>query len=137
MNRITRPSSFDSSLRTALSRSSNSPRNFRAGQQRAEIQRQDALVAQTLGHLAVDHALGQALDDGGLAHARLADEHRVVLGAALQHLDRAADFVVAADHRVELAVAGALREVDRVAFEGLALILRIGAVRQPLPRARF
>jgi hypothetical protein len=42
-------------------------------------------------------------DDGGLAHARLADQHRVVLGAALQDLDGAADLVVAADHRVELA----------------------------------
>ena len=42
---------------------------------------------------------------------RLADQHRVVLGAPLQHLDGAADLVVAADHRVELAL-GALGEVS-------------------------
>ena len=58
----------------------------------------------------------------------LADQHRVVLGAALQHLDRAADLVVAADHRVELALAGALGEVEAVFLERFALAFGIGAV---------
>jgi len=49
------------------------------------------------------------LDDGGLADAGFADQHRVVLAATLQHLDGAADLVVAADHRVELALAGRAR----------------------------
>src|SRR5213076_2432447 len=57
---------------------------------------------QAFGHVAAGDALGQALDDGGLAHARLADQDRVVLGAATEHLDDAADLLVAADHRVEL-----------------------------------
>ena len=74
-----------------------------AGEQRRHVQRQHALVLQRLRHLAVDDALRQAFDDRGLAHAGLADQHRVVLGAPLQDLDRAADLVVAADHRVELA----------------------------------
>jgi hypothetical protein len=43
------------------------------------------------GHVAVDDALGQALDDGGLADAGLADEDGVVLGAPAEHLDDAAD----------------------------------------------
>jgi hypothetical protein len=47
----------------------------------AEVERDEPLVLQALGHVAVDDALGEALDDGGLADARLADEHRVVLGA--------------------------------------------------------
>ena len=47
--------------------------------------------------------------DRGLADAGLADQHRIVLGPAGEHLDRAADFLVAADHRVELAVARRLR----------------------------
>jgi hypothetical protein len=79
-----------------------------ARQQRRHVQRQHALVLERLRHLAGDDALGQAFHDGGLAHAGLADQHRVVLGAPLQHLDGAADFLVAADHRVELAAAGAL-----------------------------
>src|SRR5690606_1159889 len=48
-------------------------------------------------------------------------QHRVVLGAPLQDLDRAADLVVATDHRVELAAAGALGEVEAVLGERLAL----------------
>ncbi len=80
-----------------------------AGQQRRHVERQHALVLERLGHLAGDDALRQAFDDGGLADAGLADQHRVVLGAALQHLDGAADLVVAADHRVELAHGGRAR----------------------------
>ena len=96
-----------------------------AGDQRAHVEREDALVLEALGHLAVDDALGQALDDGGLADARLADQHRVVLGAPLQHLDRAADLVVAADHRVELAAGGALGQVDGVLLQRLAALLGV------------
>ena len=44
------------------------------------------------------------------------------------HLNRAADFVVAADHRVELAQAGALGQVHRVFFERFALAFGIGVV---------
>ena len=57
------------------------------------------------GHVAGHDALGQALHDRGLADAGFADEHRVVLGATGQHLDDAADLVVPADDRVELAFA--------------------------------
>ncbi len=68
-------------------------------------------------------ALGDTLDDGGLADARLADEHRVVLGAPRQHLHHAADLLVAADDRVELALARQAGEVARVLLEGLVLAL--------------
>src|SRR5581483_6920357 len=68
----------------------------------------------------------QALHDGGLADSRLADEHRIVLGAPLQHLDGAADLIVAADDRIELARGGARRQVDRVLLQSLAAFLRIG-----------
>ena len=84
---------------------------FRAGDQRAHVEREQLLVLQALRHVAVDDALRQAFDDRGLADARLADQHRIVLGAAGQHLDGAADFLVAADHRIELAVARGLGEI--------------------------
>ncbi len=61
--------------------------------------------------------MGQALGDGGLADAGLADEHRVVLGAPRQHLDDAPDLVVAADDRIELALAGEVHEVAAVLLE--------------------
>ncbi len=99
---------------------------LRARDQRAHVEREDALVFQALGHFAVDDALCETLDDRGLADARLTDQYRVVLGATLQHLDRAADLVVAADDRIELALLGPLGEIDREFLERLALFLGVG-----------
>ena len=86
------------------------------------------LVLQALGHVAVDDAQRQAFDDRGLADAGLADEHGVILGAPRQHLDGAADFLVAADHRIELAVARRLRQVAGVFLEGIVGVLGRRAV---------
>ena len=82
-----------------------------AGHDQRKVQRQDALVGQERRHVALGDALRQAFHDGGLAHARLADQHRVVLGAAAEDLHHALQFVVAADERVERVVHGGLREV--------------------------
>ena len=90
-----------------------------AGQHRAQIERDDALVAQALRHVAGDDAPRQPLDDGGLAHARLANQHRIVLGAAAQHLDHAANLLVAADHRIELAAPRQFGQVLGVFFQRL------------------
>ena len=99
-----------------------------AGQQAGHVEHQHTLVLQALGHLAVDDALRQALDDGRLAHAGLADEDGIVLAAPLQHLDGAADLVVTADHGVELALARAVGEVERVLLQRLALAFGLGVV---------
>jgi hypothetical protein len=96
-----------------------------AGDERAHVQRQHALAAQALRDLVVDDALGQAFGDRGLAHARFADQHRVVLGPALQHLDGAADLLVAADDRVELAAFGARGQVDGVFLQRLPRLLGV------------
>ena len=96
-----------------------------ARDQRAHVEREHALVLDPLGHLAVDDALGEPLDQGGLAHARLADDDGVVLGAPLQHLDGAADLVVAADDRVDLALLGAGGQVDRELLERLPVLLGV------------
>jgi hypothetical protein len=101
---------------------------FRAGDQTAHVERQDLLVAQAFGHVAVDDAQGQALDDGGLADAGFADQDGVVLGAAGQHLDGAADLFVATDDGVDLAVAGGLGQVAGVAFQGVIAVFGAGAV---------
>ena len=98
---------------------------FGAGEHRAEVEGDDALVAQDVGDVAVDDAAGEAFDDGGFADAGLADEDRVVLGAAREHLDDAANLLVAADDRIELAAAGELGEVFGVFLERLVFRLRI------------
>ena len=61
---------------------------LRAGDERAHVEREDRPVAQALGHVAAHDALGEALDDRGLADAGVADQHRVVLRLAREDLDR-------------------------------------------------
>ena len=85
-----------------------------AGDEGAEVERVELLAGERLGHVVGGDRLGQALDDGGLADAGLADEHRVVLGAAGEHLHHALGLAVAADDRVELLLA---RELGEVAAE--------------------
>ena len=89
----------------------------------AEVQGQELLVQQLLGHVAGGDALGQPLGDGGLAHAGLTNQNRVVLGAAGQDLDDPLDLLVAADHGVQLA---GPRRLGKVAGElGQRLVLLI------------
>src|SRR5690606_15513427 len=63
---------------------------------------------------------------GGLAHAGLADQYGIVLGAALQDLYGAADLVVTADDRIQLALAGALGQVGGVLVQGFPIALAFG-----------
>jgi hypothetical protein len=76
---------------------------LRARDQRAHVERHQAAVLEAVGHVAIGDAQREAFGNRGLAHAGFADQRRVVLGAARQDLDGAADFLVAADHRIELA----------------------------------
>ena len=99
---------------------------LRAGEERADVERPHALALQALGDVAGDDALGEPLDDRRLADAGLADQHRVVLRAAREHLDHAADLLVAADDRVELALLGRLGQVAAELLERL-----VGALRDP------
>ena len=108
---------------------------LRAGDQRAHVEREDLLVLQPFGHVAADDPLREPFDDRRLADAGLADQHRVVLRAARQHLDHAADFLVAADHRIELALARQLRQIAAVAGERLVGGLRDSATSRAGCRA--
>ncbi len=128
MNRMIWPSCLDEIVEHALEALFEFAAELGARDQRAHVQRQDALVLEHLRHFAVDDALGETFDNGGLAHARLADEHRIVLGAAREHLDRAADFIVAADDRIQLAAGGARREIDGELLERAALLLGLRIV---------
>ena len=94
-----------------------------AGDQRAEVERVQLLVAQRVGDVVADDLLGEALDDRGLADARLADEHRVVLGAPAEDLHDPLELAAATDDRVELLLAGELGEVATELVEDLAVAL--------------
>src|SRR5688572_12583641 len=98
---------------------------LRAGDERAHVERHDLLVLQAFRDVAADNALGKAFDDGGLADAGFTDQDRIVLGAARQDLDDAAHFFVAADHRIELALARELGEIAAVLLQRFVLAFRI------------
>ena len=97
---------------------------LRTGDQGAHVERHQLLVLQALRHVAIDDAQRKTFGDGGLADTGLADQHRIVLGAAGEHLDGAADFLVAADDRIELAVARRLGQVARVFLQRVVAGLR-------------
>ena len=98
--------------------------------QARQVERPDILVHEVLGHVASGNLLRQALDDGRLTHAGIAQDKRVVLGATRKDLHHALDFLFAADHRVELAVARLLRKVGRKLLERVgAAPLLLGGVR--------
>ena len=95
----------------------------RAGEQRAHVEREHRRVLQHLGHLGRDDLAREALGDGGLADAGVADEQRVVLLPAAEDLDGALHLGLAADQRVDLAVLRLLVEVDAIGVERVALLL--------------
>ncbi len=97
----------------------------RAGEQRAHVEREHGRCGQHLRYFAIDDALGKPFRDCSLANAGFADEQRVVLLAAAQHLDGAIDLGIAANDRIDLAVARLLVEIDAIGIERLALLLRI------------
>src|SRR5262249_5511422 len=98
---------------------------LRAGDARAHVERDDALVLEAFGDVATEYAAGEPFDDRRLSDARLADEDRIVFRAAREHLDDAADLLVAADDRIELVFARQLGEIAAVALERLIRALGI------------
>ena len=87
---------------------------LRTGHHGAQVKGDELLALQGGGDVARADELRQALDDGGLAHARLTDEHGVVLGTTGEDLNHAADFLVTSDDRVQLAFLGGGRQVGGV-----------------------
>src|SRR5215213_139280 len=82
-----------------------------AGDQRGQVEGVDLLVLEQLRHLAFVDTRREALDDGRLADAGLAEQHRVVLRAPREDLHDPLDLRFAADDRVELALLGELGQV--------------------------
>jgi len=79
MKMMVLPSSFASSFSTLFSPLLEFAAVLGAGEQRGHVEHQQPLALQAFRHFLVDDALRQALDDGGLADARLADQHRLFL----------------------------------------------------------
>ena len=83
-------------------------------------------VLQGRRHVTIHDALRQAFHDGRFANAGLANQHGVVLGAAREDLYGAPDFVVPANHGVQLPLA---RRRAQIAPELLQRL--VGGLRLP------
>src|SRR5579859_1126925 len=81
------------------------------GDDEREIERQYTLVSEETGHFAVRDALREPFDNGRLSYSRLADQNRIVLGAAAQDLHHPLEFLITADQRVKLVVHRGLGQV--------------------------
>ena len=103
---------------------------LRSRDDQRDVESEDALVGQEVRNVAVDHLLGETLDNRRLSDTRLTDQNRVVLRAAAEHLLHAFELVVTADQRVELVlhrrfgeVAAELRQKRRLLHTGQRRLL--------------
>src|SRR6266851_4863558 len=100
---------------------------LRARDQRARVERDNSLVLEPLRHVAGDDPLRESRDDCRFAHARFAHQHRIVLRAARQDLDHAANLFIAPDHWVNFASRRQLRQIAPITLE--RLVRRLGILR--------
>ncbi len=100
----------------------------RASDHTAHTDRDDARVAQGRGHIALGDPAGDALDDGGLANAWLANQHGIVLLAAAQHRQHAAYLTITPGGGVELAIARLGGQVATELIEGRRLAILVHLV---------
>ncbi len=106
--------------------------------QQAEVEAPQFDALQRIGHLAMGDAQCQPFDDGGLADTRFADHDGVVLAPAGEDVDHLADRRIAAEYRVELAIAGLLGEVVGEAPEvGIARCDRLASLLWLLGQSEF
>ena len=98
---------------------------LRAGHHRGHVQLHELLATQGFGDVTIHHPLREPLNNRRLSHTRFADQHRVVLRAARQHLNHTPDLRITPDHRIHLALAGKRGEIRTVLLKGLERPLRI------------
>ena len=125
MKRTISPAAFWISPRTALSRSSNSPRYFEPASSAPMSSAQTRLPFSPSGTSPATMRCASPSTIAVLPTPGLADQDGVVLRAAREHLDHAADLLVAADHRVELSLLGGLGQVAAELLERLVGALGI------------
>ena len=85
-----------------------------AGDDRREIQGDEAFVSERRRHPSLDHALGQSLHDRGLPNPGFAHQDGIVLEAPGEDFDDLQKLPSAADQRVEATVFGGRRQIPAV-----------------------
>ena len=104
------------------------PAELAARHHAGQVDGNQLLSSQGGGGLGAGHQLGQAFGHGALADAGLADQDRVILGAAGENLHHPLRFPLPADYRVQFAVFRRLGQVPSVAQIGRPVVLLAFAV---------
>ena len=91
-----------------------------ARHQAGHIQRQQPPPLQRSGHLPGGNAQRQTFGQRRFAHARLADQTRVVFLAAAQDLHHAVQLCFPAEHRVQFSFGGAAGQIAAIFIAGAA-----------------
>ena len=112
------------------------PTKAGSGDQCTQIETDNPLAHQYLGYVVAGDLLCQSLDNGRLAHPRLANQNRVALRAPTEHLYEAQYLIVASDNRVQLVLRSHLGEVAAVFLQSPVVAFRMGA-GDSLPTAHF
>ena len=90
-----------------------------AGLQKSQVEGTETNILQRGGDIALGDPLCEALDHRRLAHSCFARENRVVLATTKQDLNDFSNLFVAPNDRINLTLARALGQIDRVLGEGL------------------
>ena len=90
--------------------------------QSSQIQGHQPQTLEGIGHFAGHHALGQQLSHCRFAHARLADQHRIVFAAAREHLNQLANLLVTTHHGIKLPGPGRGGEIAAIDAQRSVLI---------------
>ena len=91
--------------------------------QGGQIQQKDLLVPKLVGYIPLHDPLGQALGNGGLAHAGFAHQAGIVFLAAVQNLNDPLCLHIPADDLVQLALPGPGSQIHAVVIQELMLAL--------------
>src|SRR5690606_15086862 len=94
-------------------------------EQRPHVELEDGAILQHLRHVAIYDLAGQSLGDRGLADARVTHEQRIVLLPPAQNLDRAADFLLATDQRIDASLFRLAVEIDAVGIQRVVAALHV------------
>src|SRR5450755_2867191 len=103
---------------------------FRAGDKSAHVECVHRAVGEHIGHLAFNDEAREPFRDGGLADPGLANIQGIVLAPPAQNLDRALDFKLAPDKRIDTTLLRAAVQIRCVLVEraagALGITVRIG-----------
>ncbi len=84
-----------------------------AGDDQRDVEGENPFLGQVDRDIPLHDFIGEPLDQCGLPHSGLANQHGVVAGAAAEDLDDAGQLLLAADQRVQGAARRRLRQVAR------------------------